>query len=378
MTFSERLANSGNKRMLALDGGGIRGVIALQVLKRIEEILRTRSGNASLVLSDYFDYISGTSTGAIIATCLAIGMSVDAIAAFYYESGPAMFSRAALLKRFWYKFTDESLAAKLQSILGKDGSGKDVTLGDPKVRTLLMLVMRNATTDSPWPVSNNPRAKYNDRARANCNLNLPLWQLVRASTAAPTYFPPEVVNIGKQDFVFVDGGVTMYNNPAFQMFLMATLEPYKLHWDTGVEKMLIASVGTGTSPAPEANLQTGDMNLLYQASSIPSALMYAALIEQDLLCRVFGHTLAGCQLDRELGDLKGSAGAVKEKLFTYARYNAELSADGLQQLGLPQIRPEDVRKMDSIEFIRELEQVGQKVAEIEVKPEHFDRFPVLN
>jgi uncharacterized protein len=373
MTFSERLANTGKKRMLALDGGGIRGVIALQVLKRIEEILRTRSGNAHLVLADYFDYISGTSTGAIIATCLAIGMSVDAIAEFYYESGPAMFSRAGIAKRFWYKFTDESLAERLQSILGKDA-----TLGDEKVRTLLMLVMRNATTDSPWPVSNNPRAKYNDRTRENCNLNLPLWQLVRASTAAPTYFPPEVVSIGKQDFVFVDGGVTMYNNPAFQMFLMATLEPYKLQWDTGMEKMLIVSVGTGSSPAPDANLQTGDMNLIYQAGSIPSALMYAALNEQDLLCRVFGDTLAGCQLDRELGDLKGSAGALTQKLFTYARYNAELSEDGLKQLGLPQIRPEQVRKMDSIEFISELQEVGRKVAELEVKPEHFDRFSAPN
>ena len=81
-----------------------------------------------------------------------------------------------------------------------------------------MMVMRNATTDSPWPLSNNPKAKYNDAARADCNLKLPLWQLVRASTAAPTYFPPEVVRVGR-DFIFVDGAVTMYNNPAFQLFL---------------------------------------------------------------------------------------------------------------------------------------------------------------
>jgi uncharacterized protein len=53
--------------------------------------------------------------------------------------------------------------------------------------------MRNVTTDSPWPVTNNPYAKYNARNRADRNLDLPLWQLVRASTAAPVYFPPEVV-----------------------------------------------------------------------------------------------------------------------------------------------------------------------------------------
>src|SRR5262249_2346749 len=88
--------------------------------------------------------------------------------------------------------------------------------------------------DSPWPLSNNLFAKYNDRALLACNAKLPLWQLVRASTAAPTYFPPEVMTYfplevimcGNQPFIFVDRGVTMYNNPTFQMFLMATVDRY--------------------------------------------------------------------------------------------------------------------------------------------------------
>ena len=63
-------------------------------------------------------------------------------------------------------------------------------------------------------------------AHPACNLKFPLWQLVRASTAAPTYFPPEVIDCGGKPFIFVDGGVTMYNNPAFQMFLMATVDRY--------------------------------------------------------------------------------------------------------------------------------------------------------
>jgi len=369
VTFEQRIGKDGPKKLLALDGGGIRGVITLEVLKKIESILRERASNPNLVLSDYFDYVSGTSTGAIIATCISIGMPVDAIAKFYHESGPAMFSRAGLLKRFWYKFNDESLAEKLQSVFGQE-----TTLGDPKIRTLLMMVMRNATTDSPWPVSNNPFAKYNDRGREDCNLRLPLWKLVRASTAAPTYFPPELVTVGNKDFLFVDGGVTMYNNPAFQMFLMATLEPYKLGWRSGADRMLIVSVGTGTSPSPDANLQSGDMNLAYQASSIPAALMYAALNEQDLLCRVFGKTLAGCELDREIRDMKNATGPLEGKLFTYARYNAELSDEGLGQLGLSGIRPANVRQMDSVDFIPEMMRVGQKVAEIEVKSEHFDGF----
>ena len=67
--------------------------------------------------------------------------------------------------------------------------------------------MRNASTGSPWPISNNKQSMFNNRTLADCNLNIPLWQLVRASTAAPAYFPPEEIAIGTQNFLFVDGHV---------------------------------------------------------------------------------------------------------------------------------------------------------------------------
>src|SRR5262250_1201248 len=210
-------------------------------------------------------------------------MTVDKIRNFYLENGKEMFDKASILKRHRYKFEDEKLSKRLQ-----EEFGTDTKLGSEKLRTLLLLVMRNASTDSPWPVSNNPAAKYNDTKRDDCNLNLPLWQLVRASTAAPTYFPPEVVKIGAKPYVFVDGGITMYNNPAFQAFLMATVEPYAVEWRASQEDLLVVSVGTGASESANLNLVPGEMNLLYNASSVPSALMHAALVEQDMLCRIFG------------------------------------------------------------------------------------------
>ena len=76
----------------------------------------------------------------------------------------------------------------------------------------------------------------------------------------------------------------MYNNPAFQLFLMATVEPYNLNWPTGEDQMLLVSIGTGLNPKANALLQPNEMNLIYNASSIPSALMFAAQNEQDLLC----------------------------------------------------------------------------------------------
>jgi uncharacterized protein len=369
MTLEERIKSGGPKKILALDGGGIRGMMTVEVLAGIEKILRDSLGNDKLVLAEWFDFISGTSTGAIIATCLSLGMPTDEIRKFYLESGKEMFDKASLLKRLRYKFEDEKLAGKLRQVFGEG-----TTLGSDKLKTLLMMVMRNATTDSPWPLSNNPRAKYNQLDRKDCNLQLPLWQLVRASTAAPVYFPPELIDTGRHQFIFVDGGITTYNNPAFQAFLMATVEPYRIGWPVGEEKMLLVSVGTGTSPAANEDLVPEEMNLVYNAGSLPSALMFAALNEQDFLCRTFGRCLAGDPLDREVGDLIGAAGPVHPKLFTYLRYNAELTATGLGSLGLSDIAPKDVQKLDSTEHIAELQRVGKAVVAQKLKAEHFARF----
>ncbi len=371
MTVADKLAKAGPRKLLALDGGGIRGLITIEVLAEIERLLREDCGGGrEFVLADYFDYIAGTSTGAVIATCLSVGMSAERIRDFYVENATDMFDKARVLARFRYKYEDDHLARRLRKELGED-----TTLGSDRLRTLLLVVVRNATTDSPWPLSNNPAARYNLPDRPFRNLDLPLWQLVRASTAAPTFFPPEVIDIGGgQSFVFVDGGVTMYNNPAFQLFLMATVEPYGLGWATGEEQMLLVSIGTGTNPRANVNLRPDEMNLLYNAGSIPAALMGAALNEQDLLCRVFGRCLAGDPLDREVGDLATVRGPVEPKLFTYARYNGELSKEGLTLLGVPDINPAEVQRLDSIEHVAELQQVGRAVAS-KVKREHFAGFP---
>jgi hypothetical protein len=377
MSVDEKVnKETGPYKLLALDGGGIRGLITIEVLAKIEEILRQTLGRGeSFVLADYFDYIAGTSTGAIIATGLSLGMPVGKIRDFYLKNGKKMFDRASILKRhLFYLYEDEELAEVLQEVFGKESNGEFRSLGTKDLKTLLMLVMRNVTTDSPWPVSNNPLAKYNDCSRTDCNLNLPLWKLVRASTAAPTFFPPEKVTIGKQNFIFVDGGITPYNNPAFQLFLMATVEPYNLNWSAGENNMLLVSVGTGTTPNIYEDIQPSDMHKLFQASSLPLALMFATQNEQDLLCRVFGKCLVGDPLDREVGDLVEKKGPVNPKFFTYLRYNAELTHEGLDKLGLGSIKLEHVQQMDSVDHISELQQVGKVIAEQKVSKEHFTGF----
>jgi hypothetical protein len=369
-----RLARRGSRKLLAVDGGGIRGVLSLHILEAIEKLLIRESGREDYRLADYFDYVAGTSTGGIIAAGIAIGMSAREILDFYLSSGSAMFDKASIIHRLQYEYSREPLALKLKEVFGPE-----TMLGASELETLLLLVMRNATTDSPWPISNNPYAKYNDEKHGACNLRLPLWQLVRASTAAPTYFPPEVIPCGDKPFIFVDGGVTMYNNPAFQMFLMATVDRYWVNappdvsrWQTGVDDMLVISIGTGTSAGESYSLRPSEMNLIFNATTIPSALMYAALNEQDFLCRVFGDCVQGPPLDREVDAMIDSRGPVEKKLFRYARYNAELTAVGLKALGCEDVDPVKVQKLDSVDAIDDLQRIGKAVAAQRVKAEHFN------
>lgn len=392
--LERRIAAPGPKKLLAIDGGGIRGLIALEFLARIEALLREKFGRGDLVLADYFDYVGGTSTGAIIATLISLGFPTETMIEFYRTGAHTMFEPSNVFLRLERKFrsnsflarllnavgvltsssmfTQKALAAQIKSVIGRDGDA-DATLGTDKLRTLLLIVMRNASTDSPWPVSNNPRAKYNRRDLPDCNLNLPLWQLVRASTAAPVFFPPEVMHIGDQQFIFVDGGVTVYHNPAFLLFLMATLTPYAVQWPAGEEKLLLVSVGTGMSENVNLRLGEREMNLMYNLQSLPSALIQAATVQQDLLCRVFGKTRTGEAIDSEIGDLVANRAPLPEKLFTYARYNVDLSRQGLDRLGLNGIDENAVQPFD-IAHLDELQTVGKTAANRCISLADFDGF----
>ena len=161
MTITDRIESTGQKRILTLDGGGIRGLITVEVLAQIEDVLRARYPREKWAgddfrLSDYFDYVAGTSTGAIIATCISLGMSVAQIRRFYRDNGHSMFDKARLLRRFRYKFEDEALSAKLREVIDQfrpeaeryDRSGREqhLTLGSSALKkTLLLVVMRMAT-----------------------------------------------------------------------------------------------------------------------------------------------------------------------------------------------------------------------------------------
>lgn len=377
-TFYDR---SRPRKLLALDGGGIRGALTLEVLVKIEAMLAQKTGKGNdFRLCQFFDYIGGTSTGAIIAAALARGMAATEVLQFYKQAGPDMFDKAWLLARIRHLYETKPLAEQLQTVFGSD-----TTLEPQHLKSLLLVVTRNVTTDSPWPISSNPRSKYNELTRPDCNLKIPLWQLVRASTAAPIFFEPEVIQWDAKDpakrFVFVDGGMTPYNNPAFLLYRMATLPEYRLGWKTGEKNLLVISIGTGAAPDVDAEVYSPGKNALSNLAGIPSALMYGASVDQDLNCRTIGRCVYGTPIDREVGDLipkdaGGNAIPLSQDLgrsFLYARYNAELHFDGLRKMGLGDIDPKKVSKLNSVDALDDLSRVGKKLAE-EVTLEHFGPF----
>ena len=307
-------------------------------------------------------------------------MAATEVLQFYKQAGPDMFDKAWLLARIRHLYETQPLTDQLKTVFGAN-----TTLEPQHLKSLLLVVTRNVTTDSPWPISSNPRAKYNELARPDCNLKIPLWQLVRASTAAPIFFEPEVIQWDAKNpakrFVFVDGGMTPYNNPAFLVYRMATLPEYQLGWNTGEKNLLVISIGTGAAPELDAEVYSAGKNALSNLAGIPSALMYGASVDQDLNCRTIGRCVYGTALDREIGDLiprdaSGKPIPLSQDLgrsFLYARYNADLSFDGLRNMGLGDIDPKKVSKLDSVDALEDLSRVGQKLAE-EVKLDHFGSF----
>jgi uncharacterized protein len=120
MTLSEKIRAPGPKRILALDGGGIRGIVTLEILARIESLLREKSGRGDdFRLADYFDLIAGTSTGAIIGAALSLGMTVTDIRGFHLETGREMFEQASVLRRFRYKYEYETLPKAPRGVRGR-------------------------------------------------------------------------------------------------------------------------------------------------------------------------------------------------------------------------------------------------------------------
>jgi hypothetical protein len=376
-TCAEHFDNDGKpKRILALDGGGLRGILTLSYLAGIEAVLRARHGGSQdFRLSHYFDLIAGTSTGSIIAAALARSMSVAEITEKYLELGQQVFQKSWLRKGYVRAFYDEAgLIRELKKVYGAQ-----TTLGDPSLQTGVLIIAKRLDTASPWLISNNPRGKYYGPRPNNviANADYPLWQVVRASTAAPRYFDPERINISRGKAgekpirgEFVDGGVSPYNNPALPAVMFATLSGYRVGWPTGADKLLVVSVGTGSRDPQMEPSSSAAGNAL---KSLVSLMDDCADLTETLLQWMSASPTARV-IDREIGDLRDDSMA-PAPLMSYLRYNVALTKESLAPLGisLPDKKMENLSAMDDPENMKTLQEVGAKAAQEQIRAADFSK-----
>lgn len=365
--------NSGSKNILSLDGGGIRGALTLGYLKKIETILQEKNGKDYL-LSDHFDLIGGTSTGSIIAAGLATGLTVDKLVELYMDLGGKIFGK----KRNWWnpletwKFLKSEYDYIILEKSLKDAFG-DITLGSDRIKTGLCIVAKRADTNSVWPLINHPKGKFYDTIIGK-NKNIPLWQAVRASSAAPTYFAPQMIDVGDgQNAAFVDGGVSMANNPALTLLMVATLKGFPFHWEMGEDKLTIVSVGTGYSVFKK---QTGEIKEAWMktwAQNVPDMLMQDASWQNQILLQWLSNSPTAHYIDMEIESLRDDFIGGKP-LLKYLRYNFPITENDLNGLGLGKTYSEkdvvSLIEMSNSENRQELFKIG-KAAASSVLKSHF-------
>lgn len=375
-------SSSAPRRLLSMDGGGIRGLIEAEVLMEMESQLKQLTGE-DRPLCERFDLIGGTSTGAILAASLAMGLRASDLRDFYLKLGKQVFTPEFFVVHFWHKYPSKPLEKALQDVLGGD-----TTLGDSRLRTLLLIVSKNATLGSTWFFTNNPAGKYFSQ-----NRGLPLWQIVRASTAAPTYFPPQTINIpdgpaAPHAYEFVDGGVSTYNNPSMQLFLEATEPDYNIGWPTGVDNLLLMSLGAGFSSGTIAEGKASHYNALDWAGYAIEELMGDANLQQNVLMHMIGEhpaqvlpggmttggawAQAGAPTGSTLSKMSSSLGG--NKLLTYQRITIGVTRQRLDQLGLSDIDPVKVGKLDCVDQVANLQRIGQAVAKEQVNMQALRKF----
>lgn len=167
-------------RILSLDGGGIRGVISARILAAIEKRIHQP-------LNEYFDLIAGTSTGAILATAIAIGRSSEEIVDLYKQKSSVIFpyrsrfslARIPLILKYGLsapKFSDDGLIQVLQEAFGNK---KLFDVLSP----LLLILSFDTINQEPIIFKSWRQDKDYD--------NVPLWKVCTCSASAPTYFPAQ-------------------------------------------------------------------------------------------------------------------------------------------------------------------------------------------
>ncbi|MBK8966788.1 MAG: hypothetical protein IPM36_08930 [Lewinellaceae bacterium] len=190
---------------------------------------------------------------------------------------------------------------------------------------------------------------------------------------------PQKINIGNREATFIDGGVSMANNPALQLFLLATLKGFPFHWETGADKLMLVSIGTGTYTKLVDATKIADNNMLEWAGTVPEMLMDDSTYQNQLLLQYLSQSPTAIEIDSEVGDLHDDVLTGKPAL-RYLRYQAYLEQPKTLPDGTQEDKPHlpfdnktilKLREMDKAEMVEHLLQVGRIYAQKTVEAGHF-------
>jgi len=240
-------------KVLSIDGGGIRGIIPAIILGELQKRLGRN-------LYEVFDLIAGTSTGGIIT--LGIGTrgnngqpyTPDELLKLYVENGPAIFKKN-LFTRVKELFSPKYSPDALEEILAKFFQATEFKTA----LTPLLISSYDLEKQRPFMFKSHYIA-------AHPNYNWEVKSIARATSAAPTYFPPLRLTKGAEDYALVDGGVFV-NNPS----MAAYAEARSLYPEFA--QFLVVSVGTGDRQDRIAFAQAKKWGLLGWAKQIVPVFM---------------------------------------------------------------------------------------------------------
>jgi uncharacterized protein len=258
------------RRILSIDGGGIKGVLPASFLTTVEDAI----GHP---VADCFDLIVGTSTGGIIALGLGLGLSASDVLRFYEELGPSVFSGWGIVKFFRKWVFAKYDPTPLRTALVKNFGEK--RLGESRKRLIIPSLNLETGEVHLFKTAHHPHLEVDYKVRA--------VDVALATAAAPTYFPSHVMGAG---IPLVDGGVWA-NNP----MAVAVIEAVSLlGWPR--EMVRVLSLGCTSHPFNLDKARSWSMGNLYWADKVADVFMSGQasaalgmaqhLIGKENICRI--------------------------------------------------------------------------------------------